>query len=256
MNSPQSPGRQPLAPLYFLLVTILAQVIGFAVASASQAVVNNQVALVLIHSASSGAIALLLKLPVPWQVANLLLAPALAASLSTNFPAWPLGAIAAIITLLYLPTFWTRVPFYPTPLPVYDLVAGQLPAGKEFCFVDLGCGFGTMLFYLAKRFPKAQFLGVEVSPLAFLISKMRSIFATHRNLEVRLQSIWDLDLSQFDYVYAFLSPTPMPKLWQAARSQMRTGTTLIVNSFPLPTKEDRTLSSGEGRGATLFLYGM
>jgi hypothetical protein len=54
------------------------------------------------------------------------------------------------------------------------------------------------------------------------------------NCHIRFQSIWKADLSKFDVVYCFLSPVPMPGIWEKAKAEMKKGSLLISNTFEIP----------------------
>jgi hypothetical protein len=41
-------------------------------------------------------------------------------------------------------------------------------------------------------------------------------------------------LGDYDVVYAFLSPAPMPRLWEKVQAEMQPGNLFISNSFPVP----------------------
>ena len=46
--------------------------------------------------------------------------------------------------------------------------------------------------------------------------------------------MWSIDLSGHDIVYAYLSPAPMPLLWEKARREMRAGSLLVSFRFVVP----------------------
>ena len=58
--------------------------------------------------------------------------------------------------------------------------------------------------------------------------------AGRNNITWRWDDLWATDLSRFDVVYAFLSPVPMPRLWEKVQKEMPPGSLFISNSFPVP----------------------
>lgn len=109
-----------------------------------------------------------------------------------------------------------------------DNIAKLLPADKSFRFIDLGCGCGHVIYYLARSFPKGHFVGVELSPILWLVSKIVNIF--NRNVTIKLGSIFSQDLSTYDFVYIFLSPVGNEKL---VKNLQKVKGVIISNSFEL-----------------------
>jgi hypothetical protein len=169
-------------------------------------------------------------------------------------PAWLAPLAFALLLLLNWNSARARVPLYLTGRQslrhLQDLLGERVGA---FRLVDLGCGLGSALCPLARAFPQAQFLGVETAPLSFLIAWLRSL--PLRNCKVRYRSLWQQPLDEFEVVYCFLSPEPMPALWSKARDEMRGGSWLISNSFAIPgVPPSRTLQLDDWRSSCLLLW--
>ena len=150
-------------------------------------------------------------------------------------PLWLYPAVFVLIFLFYTNTFKERVPLYLTNRTTWaalDHMMAEItaaPAQGRPAFVDLGCGVGGLLVYLARAKPGWDIVGVETAPGPYLIAKARTAFLP--NAEVRFQSLWKTDLAMFDCVYAFLSPAPMARLQAQVVAKMRPGTLFISNSF-------------------------
>jgi hypothetical protein len=74
---------------------------------------------------------------------------------------------------------------------------------------------------------------------------------------VRWGSLWDCDLSQYDVVFAYLSPVPMDELWNKARQEMRSGSLFISNTFAVhdhPPQESITVD--DLHHSTLYIWRM
>ncbi len=137
-----------------------------------------------------------------------------------------------MLVLLFWNSFETRVPLYLSNRAACERLASLLPQERSFRFLDLGCGFGGVLARLGSRFPKAHFLGVELAPLPATIARLRA--AILPGCTVCQGDFWELPLAEFDVVYAFLSPVPMPRLWTTALAQMTEGSLLVSNCFAVP----------------------
>jgi len=179
---------------------------------------------------------------------------AIALTSSADIPAWPFLLLFIALFLIYLPTLRFGVPFYPTPRAVYEVISARLPTDKPFLFIDVGCGFGTLLSYLARRHPAGRFLGVELAPLPLFVGRLHSLLAPNRNLEIRYQSLWETSLKEADIVYAFLAPPPMAKLWRKVQAEMKPGSLFITNTFPVPAEADEQRVIIAGRGGILLFH--
>ncbi len=184
-----------------------------------------------------------------WFVTHLAMPFLIYIQLFKSLPAWfyPLGLM--ILLLFFGGGLFTRVPLYNSNRRAWKLVLEQLP-DRPIHFVDLGSGLGGLLVYLAKNRPESRFVGVESSPLVWLLSWIRAL--RHPNIHLRWGSLWREDLSTFDIAHAFLSPAPMAALWEKVAKEMRENSLLLSHSFevpavepakaiPLPDHEDRYL---------------
>ena len=171
-----------------------------------------------------------LGLPIWWQIINLFFFPLLGLALESAIaPTWALAAFLALV-LTSLGSLHTRVPLFLSSPQAIKALARCIPGQPGLRFIDLGCGLGGPLAGLARLRPDLVLHGVEAAPFNWLVSRLRSA----GRARIRLGSLWDEDLSRFDIVYAYLSPAPMPRLWEKARREMRPGSLLISNSFGIP----------------------
>lgn len=189
-----------------------------------------------------------------WRPINLAFVPALVLVQDHALPPWLLLAGFVVMLLLNWNALVERVPLYLTGAPAERQLAArlaELPAG--FRFVDLGSGLGGTLSRLATAYPNGQFLGVETAPLAFVICWLRCL--PQGNCRVRFRSLWHVDLGDFDAVYCFLSPAPMPALWQKACAEMTPAALLISNSFEVPgVPAEESLPLNDWRGSSLLVW--
>ena len=273
-DSPTLSRFHHLAGLYFLLITVIAQLTGAVLFAALHSYITSlpvpahtygwqylcatgwcvPLGLVLLPlwGICAWLISYLLKLSRWWQILNLVVGPLSVLYLSMGLPAWLLLVPIALGTLTYLPAFWTRVPYYPTSEPMYRAIAAELPQDKAFTFIDLGCGFSGLINYLSQRFPQSHFSGVEIGLLPFLVSRLR--FMRRKNVRILFKSFWNMPLTPYDVVYTFLAPGPMPKLWEKACQEMEPNSVLLVNSFQVPAKAERMIEVDDERKCCLYRY--
>ena len=153
-------------------------------------------------------------------------------ALDLGLPLWLYPVIFFVILLLFWNSINEYVPLYlsnkTTTNALIDLLENKTEGMK---FIDLGCGLSGSLLCLAKSLPQHIFIGVETAPLAYIISKIRCNLSSANNISINFKNIWDVDLSQYQYVYAFLSPAIMTKLYAKTDAEMKTGSIFISNSF-------------------------
>ena len=190
--------------------------------------------------------------PLWWLAIHLGFAPLLL--LASRFDIAPGWFLAGFLFLLLL--FWrtdkSRVPLFLSNRQTSDALVSLLPS--EPCHVlDAGCGDGGLLRRLARARPDCEFVGIEHAPLPWLLAKLRTVGLA--NVTVRLGDFWFEPFGDYSVVYAFLSPAPMPRLWQKARAELRPHARLVSNSFAVPDVPPfRTVRVADRRGTRLFVY--
>lgn len=206
---------------------------------------------------AQGALACVLSLawrqPAWWPPLHAAFLPAILLTLQWNAPAWMYLAAFLLLLLFFWSTARTRVPLYLSDHKAWQAVASWLPEQQAFSFIDLGSGSGGVLFDLEKRFPQGRFVGTELAPAPWLISRVRAWLRGSR-VQFMRRDYAALNLADFDVVFAFLSPAAMPALWQQAQAQMRKGSLFISLSFSVEGQEPEHVAK-LGEQARHRLYG-
>jgi SAM-dependent methyltransferase len=212
---------------------------------------------VLIAGGLGGGLSALARLPSWWCWIGFLMPFAIALSLYADLhPAWYLAAFLLTLSL-FRGAPGDRVPLYLSNRQVLQKLEQQLPArndmGEAAVVVDLGAGIGTTLAWLSKQRPDLHFVGIETAPLSCLIAKLR--FAGCHNVTFRCGDLWKENLAHADFVYAYLSPEPMPDLWHKVRREMRPGARFASYRFIVPDVEPSlTLPVKSGQNDWLYLW--
>jgi len=157
-----------------------------------------------------------------------------------------------LLFLVYWRTDTSQVPLYLSNSATGTALAQLIPA--EPCFViDLGCGTGGLLCLMARLRPDCHFTGIEHAPIPYLIARWRS--RKQDNIHIRHGDLWTVGLGACQLVYAFLSPVPMPRLWQKAQEEMVPGALLVSNSFEVPDVEpEQIIAVDDSRQTQLYCY--
>lgn len=246
-----------IPPMPPLRLALLAQVLGAFLAFALAGYLvpdlwNTPLALALTQGVMAATISLIFRGPPWWLPIHLAFLPlaVLASRLPLASSWWLVGFF------LLLAVFWrtdrSRVPLYLSNRTTADTLATLLPAAP--CRVlDLGCGTGSLLARLSRARPDCQFTGIEHAPIPWLVGRLRSL--GQANLRIELGNFWPHPLAEYQVVYAFLSPEPMPRLWQEACARMAPGAMLVSNSFPVPgVAEAALVQVQDGRHTRLYCY--
>lgn len=199
--------------------------------------------------------AVLLRCAPWWWGINALFPPLLVLALGLDVaPVW-MGLMFLALLLVFWNAHGERVPLYLSNSTTHTALQAILAqeAGEARRVADLGSGLGGALRAMAEAPRVAEAVGFETAPLPWLISRLR--LGRHPRIRLRRASFWSERLSDFDVVYAFLSPAPMPRLWAKLVREARRPMLLISNSFAVPGVEpDAVIELDDARGTELFLY--
>ena len=109
------------------------------------------------------------------------------------------------------------------------------------------------MLFRSKALERTHVTGIENAYLPWLIGRLRT--AQRNNCKWLLSNLWDVPLSGYDVVYAFLSPAPMANLWVKISKEMQPGSLFISNSFPVPERAaDFVIEVNDKRRTRLFFY--
>jgi len=197
----------------------------------------------------------LFNLPNWWLPINAMFIPAVCGALALHLPGWVYPAAFAITLAVFWNVRSERVPLYLSNPTTWRALSEILTNGRKSRFVDLGSGIGGTLRFLASRHRDVTFTGVENAPVPLLISRIRQWIDPVSNLRIFHGDFWALDLAEFDVVYCFLSPTPMTRLYEKAKREMRPGSLLISNSFDVTGQPpDEILTLDDSRQTRLLIW--
>lgn len=168
-----------------------------------------------------------------WRLIHLFFPLVVWGMVQLHLPNWVYLVGFLFSLTLFWTTFRTQVPFYPSFAAVWQQVLLWMPARTGLRMIDIGSGLGDMAMHIARERADCQLFGIEVAPLPWLVSHAR---ARWRRSSARfvLGDYHKLDFSEFDVVFAYLSPAAMPALWQKAHAEMRPGSLLISYEFDIP----------------------
>ena len=190
-----------------------------------------------------------------WIPVQLTFPFAVAAALVWQVPGWVYLALFVGLVAVFWNSARGGVPLYLTNTGTKAALAKLLPAKQNFHFADLGCGLGGPVLALSRERPDGHFTGIESAPALFLAAWLRRHFTETANARIQFGDFWSRDLGDFDVVYCFLSPVPMPALFEKVKKEMKPGSLLISNSFDVPGRPaDEIVDVDDARQTKLHLW--
>lgn len=121
--------------------------------------------------------------------------------------------------------------------------------------VDLGCGDGSMLFAVARKFPAVECVGYDISLLPLLFGWARKIvfLKKYRHVHIYFGNLFKQSVANADLVFIFLLPKSYPKLVAILKRDLKDVARVAVEAWPLPNLEPvQTLK--EEKLLSIFIY--
>jgi precorrin-6B methylase 2 len=215
------------------------------------------IVLLALHGLAAALLGRRLGLAKWWTPIQMALPIAVAAVLGWQVPGWVFLAVFVGLVLVFWNSARGGVPLYLTNTATKAALADLLPPENNFRFADLGCGLGGPALNLSRVRPDGHFTGIESAPALFLAASLRRRLSGTTNADIVFGDFWLRNLGEFDVVYCFLSPVPMPALFEKACLEMKPGSLLISNSFDVPAKPaDVIVEVDDARNTKLHLWRM
>lgn len=168
--------------------------------------------------------------------------------------------VAVTTTLLVgllLAYFRTGVPTVVSSKIAQKQVADYLARQKDIEKIyELGSGKGDFVMRLAKRLPRANIYGFELSPAPYLFSKIWKRFSSvGKRVSFYLADFRKIDLSSADAVVFYLMPHMNKRLAPKLLKELRSGSLVITVSFSMQGwKPEKTLVANTISKTRTFIY--
>jgi len=96
-------------------------------------------------------------------------------------------------------------------------------------FYELGSGSGQVL--IAAQHLGANCTGIEISPIYFFWSRLRTIF--NKKIQIKCVNIFDYDLKNADVIYVYLLPNLLEKLAPKFKRELHKGVRIVSIGFEI-----------------------
>ncbi|PIP26315.1 MAG: hypothetical protein CO140_02985 [Candidatus Moranbacteria bacterium CG_4_9_14_3_um_filter_40_7] len=150
--------------------------------------------------------------------------------------------------------FFLAVPSLSSNNKIVAKVIENISFKEKKKFYDLGCGNGSFIAKIAKNYPSLRCIGVERNLGIYWWALLRNIFARQKVAYFR-KNFFEINLGDADIIFVYLFPGFMERLDVKFRQELKRGTWVISNSFPIKTKTPLKIISGrKGALETLYIY--
>jgi len=156
------------------------------------------------------------------------------AAMSTGTYQSPWAITLAI--LIIIPTIIAMVsgaPFVPTPMArVKKMIelAKIKPGDKVY---DIGCGDGRMVYVAANDYG-ANAVGLELSPLVYLLAKVRKFFWKSK-AQIHFTDFRYKNLGDADVIVCYLLPEALARLQPKLEAELKKGARVVSYAFQIGT---------------------
>lgn len=158
--------------------------------------------------------------------------------------------LALLFLILFTGAPIGRVIWIPTRRKDFERIGVLAELRPNMTFYDLGSGSGGLLFYLSKKYG-IKCVGVEVSPLLYLYSKIKSLFC--KNVSIKYGNLFNHNIAEADVIYIFLLPKLYAKLKTKIVSESQKDSKIIFSCWPCDKCIPSQISEKKGE-MTYYLY--
>ncbi|MDQ6993827.1 MAG: class I SAM-dependent methyltransferase [Mariprofundus sp.] len=146
--------------------------------------------------------------------------------------------LLTIACVCLLSILWSTLATGISPMPSSKKACRAILIASEQAdhgsIIDLGCGWGTLLFALVQKYPGRPIIGYELSWLPYLYCQSyKRIFRMHQ-LTIYRQNFSAATLSTAALLICYLSPQGMREVQQKMAEDPSSKTLLISSTFALP----------------------
>ena len=143
----------------------------------------------------------------------------------------------------------------PSSRKVKEKILAQIPKDTKGDIYELGCGWGTLLFPVAKAHPDSRVTGYEYALIPWLYTQVRQTFFPLKNITLHKADFLEQSLENADIVICYLYTGAMNALQSKFEQELKPGTLVISNTFSLPQwKAEKTIVLDDLYRTRIYVY--
>lgn len=139
--------------------------------------------------------------------------------------------------IAFLTIIWSTLTYGIGPTPTSKKVRTALfqamPEEIKGKIYELGAGFGSLAFPLADKYPEAEIIAIEISPIPWFWMYLKLFFAPRKNLYLVWGNFYKESLRDARVIVCYLYPGAMEKVSRKVRAECH-DTWLFTHTFALP----------------------
>jgi cyclopropane fatty-acyl-phospholipid synthase-like methyltransferase len=136
---------------------------------------------------------------------------------------------AALISFI-----WVFAPYFPTRKGHLELIKKVANLKPGDIFYELGCGDARVSIALAKAYPKANIIGLEMAGPLFFWAWVKAKLSGCKNLTIKWKNIFWQNLGEADIVYVFgMTESLNKKLKDKFVAELKPGSRIISYVFTM-----------------------
>lgn len=129
----------------------------------------------------------------------------------------------SILMIICVASFFSLAPWLPTRLRDLKRIHDIMALGSGAKMLEIWCGNARVSLYMAHHNPNAFITGIELSPLFYIISKIRVHMSGLKNIQIVYWNALHYNISDYDALYVFGLPQTVnqqiaPKLKKEMKS--------------------------------------
>ena len=145
-------------------------------------------------------------------------------------------------------------PYVPTKKKLTLEILKEVKFKKNGLFVELGSGDGRIIRTAVKNYSIFG-MAVDVNGLLILWSKILSkLDGTYTRIDFVNKNILSIDLTKADYIYLFLFPALIEKLFPKFDKELKKGTVIISHGFPVSEYKNKLIKKVERNPFPTYYY--
>lgn len=157
-------------------------------------------------------------------------------------------------TIFLVYSFLSGAPFVSSTKKELEKVFKIIKIRKNQIVYDLGCGDGTVLFYLIKRF-QCHGVGIDINPWLLLKAKLYSKICGFEKLVIFYKtSLTKCDFKNADVIYIYLLPKLVLKLKDKLINDTKSGSLIVSHGFKIDYIENWRLFKITGTHHPTYIY--
>lgn len=140
----------------------------------------------------------------------------------------------AIGLIIFFYSWFSLAPWVPTDRKDLGKINTIAKLKSRQTFLEIGCGNARVCSYIARKNPNAKVIGIELSPVFYLMSKIRVALCGPRNLNIIFGNALKHDISHIDILYTYALPKSLnTKVKEQLIPKMKKNARLISYAFTM-----------------------